>query len=225
MNEQKCIELNVGLPDRGEMLKMERCAEFLARMIEKYGREVLDDGYDKDYEKLQGETDRVYDRIEKAETEMEGKMKKLSAAKQGIQAADRVEGLLKHMICVEDGIDSSKDSGKLTITVLPTVVEIEWENILVQTMEGRKQKAREGKWNGGLDSKTSTLMVESEEAAVVKIIYEKFVQEGMGADSICNYLNQRRYAKQKNREFELNYFFVAHHAGAGQSGVYRENHL
>ena len=31
--------------------------------------------YDKDYEKLQGEIDRVYDRIEKAEDEMEGKMK------------------------------------------------------------------------------------------------------------------------------------------------------
>ena len=52
-----------------------------------------------------------------------------------------------NLICVEDGIDSSKDSGKLTITVLSAVAEIERENILVQTMEGRKQKAREGKWN------------------------------------------------------------------------------
>ncbi len=118
-----------------------------------------------------------------------------------------------NLICVEDGIDSSKDSGKLTITVLSAVAEIERENILVQTMEGRKQKAREGKWNGGLapfgyrlDSKTSTLVVEPEEAEVVKIIYEKFVHDGMGADSICSYLNQRGYAKQKNREFELSYF-------------------
>ena len=37
----------------------------------------------------------------------------------------------------EDGIDSSNDSGKLTITVLSAVAEIERENILVQTMEGR----------------------------------------------------------------------------------------
>lgn len=77
-----------------------------------------------------------------------------------------------------------------------------------------------------LDSKTSTLVVEPEEAAVVKIIYEKFVHEGMGADSICSYLNQRGYAKQKNREFELNYFAPgAYHAGAGQSGIYRKDHL
>src|SRR5699024_4670571 len=48
-----------------------------------------------------------------------------------------------NLICVEDGIDSSKDSGKLMISVLSAVAEIERENILVQTMEGRKQKARE----------------------------------------------------------------------------------
>ena len=41
MNEQKCIKPNAESPDRSVMLKMERCAEFLARMIEKYGREVL----------------------------------------------------------------------------------------------------------------------------------------------------------------------------------------
>ncbi len=43
MNDQKSIKLDVGLPDRGVMLKMERCAEFLASMIEKYGREVLEE--------------------------------------------------------------------------------------------------------------------------------------------------------------------------------------
>ena len=102
-----------------------------------------------------------------------------------------------NLICVEDGIDSSKDSGKLTITVLSAVAEIERENILVQTMEGRKQKAREGKWNGGLapfgyrlDSKTSTLMVEPEEAAVVKEIFDMKIA-GTGTTLIVKVLNDR----------------------------------
>ena len=118
-----------------------------------------------------------------------------------------------NLICVEDGIDSSKDSGKLTITVLSAVAEIERENILVQTMEGRKQKAREGKWNGGqapfgytLDSKKGMLIVNPEEAEIVKIIFNKFVNEGLGADSISNYLNQHGYVKRKYRSHELNYF-------------------
>ena len=47
-----------------------------------------------------------------------------------------------NLVCVEDGIDSSKDAGKLMISVLSAVAEIERENIRVQTMEGRIQKAR-----------------------------------------------------------------------------------
>lgn len=118
-----------------------------------------------------------------------------------------------NLICVEDGIDSSKDSGKLTITVLSAVAEIERENILVQTMEGRRQKAREGKWNGGqapfgylLDSKNSTLIVNPEEAEIVRIIFDKFLHTDMGADSISNYLNQHGYSKKKLRDQEVSHF-------------------
>ncbi len=118
-----------------------------------------------------------------------------------------------NLICVEDGIDSSKDSGKLTITVLSAVAEIERENILVQTMEGRKQKAREGKWNGGqapfgytLDTKNSTLVVNPEEAELVRLIFDKFVHTDMGADTICDYLNQHGYTKKRVRDQEVSHF-------------------
>ena len=47
---------------------------------------------------------------------------------------------------MEDG-KIIEDAGKLMISVLSAVAEIERENIRVQTMEGRMQKAREGKWN------------------------------------------------------------------------------
>lgn len=40
-----------------------------------------------------------------------------------------------NLICVEDGIDSSKDAGKLMISVLSAVAEIERENIRIQTSE------------------------------------------------------------------------------------------
>ena len=122
-----------------------------------------------------------------------------------------------NLICVEDGIDSSKDSGKLTITVLSAVAEIERENILVQTMEGRKQKAREGKWNGGLapfgyrlDKEKGELVVDPKEAEIVKVIFDKFVNSDMGADSISNYLNDHGYTKNTSRDFEVNYFTRGH---------------
>lgn len=65
-----------------------------------------------------------------------------------------------NLICVEDGIDSSKDSGKLMISVLSAVAEIERENIRTQTMAGREQKAREGKWNIVFISEMSGIQVD-----------------------------------------------------------------
>ena len=49
-----------------------------------------------------------------------------------------------NLICIEEGIDSSQTSGKLLISVLSAVAEIERENIIEQTMNGRKEKARQG---------------------------------------------------------------------------------
>ena len=66
-----------------------------------------------------------------------------------LSSLQRMQDFGVNLICVENSIDSSKDSGKLMISVLSAVAEIERENILVQTMEGRRQKVREGKWNGG----------------------------------------------------------------------------
>ena len=51
-----------------------------------------------------------------------------------------------NLICIEDGIDSSKDSGKLMISVLSAVAEIERENIRTQTMAGREQTLRRKIW-------------------------------------------------------------------------------
>ena len=55
----------------------------------------------------------------------------------------------KTSAALRPNLESLKTSTNCTSSVLSAVAEIERENILVQTMEGRKQKAREGKWNGG----------------------------------------------------------------------------
>ena len=135
----------------------------------------------------------------------------------GRNAAD-VLSSLQHMqdfgvnlICVEDGIDSSKDSGKLMISVLSAVAEIERENILVQTMEGRRQKAREGKWNGGFAPygyklENGELLIAEDEAEVIRIIYDKFVNTTMGASAIATYLNERGYVKKKRQNNTLDMF-------------------
>ena len=149
----------------------------------------------------------------------------------GRNAAD-VLNSLQHMqdfgvnlICVEDGIDSSKDAGKLMISVLSAVAEIERENILVQTMEGRRQKAREGRWNGGFAPYGYTLVngeliVEEEEAETIRLIYSKFINTNMGVGKIAEYLNQHGYKKKKRQNNTLDAFAASFVKGVLDNPVY-----
>ena len=66
-----------------------------------------------------------------------------------LNSLELVQSYGVNLICIEEGIDSSQTSGKLLISVLSAVAEIERENIIEQTMNGRREKARQGGWNGG----------------------------------------------------------------------------
>ena len=119
-----------------------------------------------------------------------------------------------NLICVEDGIDSSKDAGKLMISVLSAVAEIERENIRVQTMEGRIQKAREGKWNGrfapyGYQLVNGKLEINEEEAVAIRTIYDQYVNTDIGSNGISKYLENHGIRKIQ-RQNGKNPLFDAH---------------
>ena len=105
-----------------------------------------------------------------------------------------------NLICVEDGIDSSKDAGKLMISVLSAVAEIERENIRVQTMEGRIQKAREGRWNGGFAPYgyrlvDGVLQINEDESPAIRTIFEQYVNTDTGANGLSKYLETHGFQK------------------------------
>ena len=119
-----------------------------------------------------------------------------------------------NLICVEDGIDSSKDAGKLMISVLSAVAEIERDNIRVQTMEGRIQKAREGRWNGGFAPYgyqliDGSLQINEEEAPAIRMIYDQYVHTDLGANGIAKYLENHGVHKVQ-RQNGKNPLFDAH---------------
>lgn len=112
------------------------------------------------------------------------------------------------LICVEEGIDSSQTSGKLLISVLSAVAEIERENILEQTMNGRKEKARQGGWNGGPAPygyylKDNQLVIKEEEAEIVRQIFEQFINTNKGCGGIAKSLNLQGVPKAKNTKSAL----------------------
>ena len=106
-----------------------------------------------------------------------------------------------NLICVEDGIDSSKDSGKLMISVLSAVAEIERENIRTQTMAGREQKAKEGRWNGGFAPygyklENGELLIAEDEVEVIRMIFDRYIHTNDGIRGVAQYMNNHGYTKK-----------------------------
>lgn len=90
-----------------------------------------------------------------------------------------------NLICVEDGINSSKEAGKLLISIIAAVAEMERENIRVQAMIGREQKAREGKWNGGFAPygyklKNGELVIAEDEVEIIQMIFDRYIHTNEG---------------------------------------------
>ena len=149
----------------------------------------------------------------------------------GRNAADVLTSLQKlqdngvNLICAEDGLDSSHGTGKLMIQILSAVAELERDNIRVQTMEGRLQKAREGKWNGGFAPYgyklvDGNLEIAEDEVEVIRIIFDKFVNTTVGINGIAKYLNDNGFKKKMRQNNTREYFRPSFIKGVLDNPVY-----
>ena len=105
-----------------------------------------------------------------------------------------------NLICVEDHIDSSDGTGKLMVSIMAAMAEIERDNILVQSMAGRYKTAENGKRNGanlpyGYMKKDGKIIIDEEQAEKVRLIFDKYVNTSMLADGVARWLNEHGYKK------------------------------
>ena len=136
----------------------------------------------------------------------------------GRNAADTLNSLQRlqdygvNLCCTEDKLDSSTGSGKLMIAVLSAVAEIERVNIVEQTMAGRRQKARDGKWNGGFApygyriGEDDVLQIEDSEVEVIRLMFEKFTTTDLGYTGVTKYLNRQGIKKLPRQNGKLTHW-------------------
>ena len=123
---------------------------------------------------------------------------------------------------VDGSIDTSSAMGRLITSILAAIAEMEVENINEQTFLGRQQKARSGKWNGGfapfgyrLSDKNGpnpdTLVIEEEEAKIVRMIYDLYTQKQLGVAGIVtefDTLGIRKTPRKNSTSTRMNRKFI-----------------
>lgn len=118
------------------------------------------------------------------------------------------------LVSVDDAIDSSAQGGRLTLAILSAVAEIERENITVQFLSGKMQKLKEGGWPGGpipygYRKEKDGLIQYPSEAEIVKLIFDRYLQDGMLATTIVRYLNDNGFTRMvKGKVSPFKYDFV-----------------
>ena len=126
-------------------------------------------------------------------------------ASDALNSAEIIKNNGSVLVCVEEGFRSDQKMGEMALAVMSTFAQMERENIITQTMAGRKQKASMGMWNGaqapyGYTIKKvengSILEVNESEAEIVRIIYRLYTEESKGPGAIAAWLNTNGYTKQ-----------------------------
>lgn len=110
-----------------------------------------------------------------------------------------------NLVSVNEAIDSSTKGGKLTLTMLSAVAEMEHENITVQFMAAKKQRILNGNWSGGTvpfgyRAANRHLVKDEYEAEVIRKIYELYLMEENSASSVAGLMNESDYELTNRKE-------------------------
>ncbi|MED1743199.1 recombinase family protein [Brevibacillus borstelensis] len=131
-----------------------------------------------------------------------------------------VDELQKHGVSFRsytENFETETPMGRFALQMMGSVAELERNTIVDNVKMGMKQRARQGKWNGGKvlgyesveveDStfrkrKETRLVIVEAEAALVRMIFEKYAS-GKGIKAIANELNHLGYKTKWGKPFSV----------------------
>ncbi|MDQ0482695.1 recombinase family protein [Guptibacillus hwajinpoensis] len=106
-------------------------------------------------------------------------------------------------VSISESFDTNTPSGRLTMQVLGAVAEFERESIRERVFETMHYAARQGKWMTqspyGYQLLDKKLVVFEPEAKIVKLIFEDYLNKGMGYQAIAKKLNFEEIPSKLNK--------------------------
>ena len=180
--------------------------------------------------------------------ELERLMADTRAGKFDVVIVDKIDRFYRHLnglltaleqlhshnvtfVSVQEKLDFTTHWGKLTLTVLGTLAEAYLDNLRQETKKGKRQRAREGFWNGnipygycnglctkctdpngagycpafdGLDQSNGKLLIPHPiDSQVVKQAFALYAAGGVSDARVADYMNQLKVALSDGRELQV----------------------
>ena len=108
---------------------------------------------------------------------------------------------------VQEQIDTGQMMGQFIFTLLAALAEMERENIKEQTRNGKKYTALSGGWNGGSAPYgyrlvNKKLVINDEEADIVRKIYDWYLEDGASVYSVTARLNKEGIKPRETKRID-----------------------
>lgn len=111
------------------------------------------------------------------------------------------------LVSLKENFDTSTPTGIMTFQMFGMIAELERSNIIERGKLGQEQRAREGKYNGGVvlgyNSVNKELVINESESIIVKKIFD-YADQGLGLKAITRRLNEAGYRSKQGKPFSTN---------------------
>ena len=133
-------------------------------------------------------------------------VKKLDRLSRSIIDFEKIYNFLQShhvdLVSLHENFDTTTAIGRAVVRIVMVFAQLEREQTAERTLDVMEHRAKEGLWNGGYpplgyDLKDGKLVVNSKEAKVVKLIFEKYL-EFASYTKVAKWLNEQGY---RTKEF------------------------
>lgn len=128
-------------------------------------------------------------------------------SKDALEIAERCEQANISLISLKENFDIATPMGKMIFQIMSNFSEFERNSIVDRAKMGMLQRAKQGLYNGGrvfgYESVNKELVVNEEEAHVIRLIFD-YAEQDMGYKAIVSRINTMGYKTKRGAHFSIN---------------------